>query len=64
LLSQTTAYMKSYGKPVCISFGKCRRLFYSGAAFAAPSFRKDRQHEENTKLYQYLVGGKDTLFHQ
>ncbi len=64
LLSRTTAYMKSYGRPVCISFGKCRRIFYSGAAFAAPSFRKDRQHEENTKLYQYLVGGKGTLFHQ
>lgn len=58
MLSQTTAYMKSYGRPVCISFGKCRRLFDSGAAFAAPSFRKDGQHEENTKLYQYLVGGK------
>ncbi|EQI53827.1 hypothetical protein QQ3_3485 [Clostridioides difficile Y266] len=64
MLSRTTAYMKSYGRPVCISFGKCRRIFYSGAAFAAPSFRKDRQHEENTKLYQYLVGGKGTLFHQ
>lgn len=38
LLSQTTAYMKSYGRPVCISFGKCRRLFYSEAAFAAPIF--------------------------
>ncbi|EDM88770.1 hypothetical protein RUMOBE_00891 [Blautia obeum ATCC 29174] len=29
-----------------------------------PSFRKDGQYEENTKLYQYLVGGKGTLFHQ
>ena len=64
LLSRTTAYMKSYGRPVCISFRKYRRIFYSGAAFAAPSFRKDGQHEENTKLYQYLVGGKGTLFHQ
>jgi antirestriction protein len=27
LLSQTTAYMKSYGRPVCISFRKYRRLF-------------------------------------
>ena len=27
LLSRTTAYMKSYGRPVCISFGKCRRIF-------------------------------------
>ena len=65
LLSQTTAYMKSYGRPVCISFRKYRRIFYSGAALLlSPSFRKDGQHEENTKLYQYLVGGKGTLFHQ
>lgn len=27
LLSQTTAYMKSYGRPVCISFRKYRRIF-------------------------------------
>lgn len=27
LLSRTTAYMKSYGKPVYISFWKCRRIF-------------------------------------
>ena len=27
LLSRTTAYMKSYGRPVCISFRKCRRIF-------------------------------------
>ena len=26
-LSRTTAYMKSYGRPVCIPFWKCRRLF-------------------------------------
>lgn len=65
LLSRTTAYMKSYGRPVCISFRKYRRIFYSGAALLlSPSFRKDGQHEENTKLYQYLVGGKGTLFHQ
>ena len=65
LLSRTTAYMKSYGSPVCISFRKCRRIFYSGAALLlSPFFRKDGQHEENTKLYQYLVGGKGTLFHQ
>ena len=53
------------GRPVCISFRKYRRIFYSGAALLlSPSFRKDGQHEENTKLYQYLVGGKGTLFHQ
>ena len=38
LLSRTTAYMKSYGRPVCISFWKCRRFFDSGAACAAPIF--------------------------
>ena len=27
LLSQTTAYLKSYGRPVCISFRKYRRIF-------------------------------------
>ena len=35
-----------------------------GRLLLPPSFRKDGQHEENTKLYQYLVGGKGTLFHQ
>ena len=58
------AYMKSYGRPVCISLRNAGGFFDSGAAFAASSFRKDGQHEENTKLYQYLVGGKGTLFHQ
>lgn len=38
LLSRTTAYMKSYGRLVCISFRKYRRVFYSGAAFAVPIF--------------------------
>lgn len=31
-------------------------LFRGG--FCCPIFRKDGQHEKNTKLYQYLVGGK------
>ena len=39
LLSRTTAYMKSYGRPVCISFRKYRRIFlFRGGSFAAPIF--------------------------
>lgn len=36
LLSRTTAYMKSYGRPVCISFRKYRRIFIQGRLFCCP----------------------------
>ena len=38
LLSRTTAYMKSYGRPVCISLRNAGGFFDSGAAFAALIF--------------------------
>ena len=38
LLSRTTAYMKSYDRPVCISFWKYRRLFYFRGGFCCPIF--------------------------
>ena len=56
LLSRTTAYMKSYGRPVCISFGKCRRIFLFRGGFGCPHLL---ERTDNMKKYEAIpVSGR------
>ena len=63
LLSQTTAYMKSYGRPVCISFRKYRRIFLiQGQLVCCPIFLERTDNMKKIRSYTSIWSVEKVLY--
>ena len=61
-MSRTTAYMKSYGRPVCISFRKYRRIFLFRGGFCCPHLLERTDNMKKIRSYTSIWSVEKVLY--